>query len=121
MIAASARGKKASSCSVPSPHVRYKNGEQAMTRKANQLAEKMVKATSRRGFLGRIARLAAGAAFALAGLAAGTANGGWKHPPYKDDNETLCIYWCPSGHFISKRVNGACKASWRGCSLAYVE
>jgi hypothetical protein len=96
-----------------------------MTRKANQLAQEMVKATSRRGFLGRIARLAGGAAFALAGLAAGTANtangGTRKGPPHKDGDETLCIYWCPSGHFISKRVHGTCKTSWRGCSLAYVE
>ena len=90
-----------------------------MTRKANQLAEMMAKATSRRGFLGRIARLAGGAAFALAGLAAGTANAGnretLKGPPHKD--ETVCIYWCPDGRFISKRGRGACKTTWKGCML----
>ena len=91
-----------------------------MTRKANRLTETMVQATSRRGFLGRIARLAGGAAVALAGLAAGTAsaaNGGTlKGPPYKD-GETVCIYWCPNGRFTSKRSRGACKTSWKGCML----
>jgi hypothetical protein len=80
----------------------------------------MAKATSRRGFLGRIARLAGGAAFALAGLAAGTANAAnretLKGPPYKD-GETVCIYWCPNGRFISKRGKSACKTSWKGCLL----
>jgi hypothetical protein len=45
-----------------------------MTRKANRLVEKTAKSTSRRGFFSRIARLAGGAAFAVAGFAAGTAN-----------------------------------------------
>ena len=89
-----------------------------MTRKANQLAETMARATSRRGFLGRIARLAGGAALALAGLAAGTADaatGEKLKGPYKD--ETVCIYWCPNGRFISKRSRAACKTSWKGCLL----
>ena len=41
-----------------------------MTRKANQLAETMVQATSRRGFLGSAVKLAAGLAAGMAGLLA---------------------------------------------------
>ena len=59
-----------------------------MTRTANQLAATMAKATSRRGFLGHIARLAGGAALALAGLAAGTADAA------KGGNEPARHKWC---------------------------
>ena len=41
-----------------------------MTEKANRLAERIAEATSRRGFLGKLPKLAAGAAAMLAGILA---------------------------------------------------
>jgi hypothetical protein len=86
-----------------------------MTRKANRLVEKMVKSTSRRGFLDRIARLAGGVAFVLAGLAVGNANAA------KGGNKNCCVYWCGWGeqmdYFITKCTGGPCKQSYRGCML----
>jgi hypothetical protein len=91
-------------------------GKQIMTRKANRLAETVVTATSRRGFLGRFARLAGGAAAALAGLAAMPARAAKPEKP-----KLCCVYypWDSVGdtfwYVCMERKK--CPQKWRGAEL----
>jgi hypothetical protein len=90
-----------------------------MTRRAHQLAKTTMEATSRRGFLGRIARLAGGTAVALGGLAAGAAKAAPPSRRNQGDDKWTCIYMCPDGSTAAKRSPGGCKETWAGCELIY--
>jgi len=59
-----------------------------MSKKAMTLASTLAAATSRRGFLGGLGRLAAGTAMALAAMAAGSAHAAPKSPGL------LCCWYC---------------------------
>ena len=85
-----------------------------MTRQAKRLAESLAEATTRRGFLGRVARVAGGAAAAVAAvLTAGPALGAPDKKP--------CYYVCRSGKPIMLvkyvPVNNACPKKYKGCYL----
>jgi hypothetical protein len=90
-----------------------------MTRQAKQMAESLTNATTRRGFLSRLARVAGGAAAGLTAiLAAGPTPGSPPGRLAKGNRGTqICYYECPSGEVISKRVNSNrnCPYEWKGC------
>jgi hypothetical protein len=84
-----------------------------MIRKTNRLVRKMMKATSRRGFLGNAVKLATGTAAMLAGALAGTPARAGK--PAK--TLMCCVYqstepWNPDIRF--RCVNGNCPKNWHG-------
>jgi hypothetical protein len=85
-----------------------------MSRKAERVAESIADATTRRGFLGRLARVAGGAAAGMAAiLATGSALGAPKE-------KKGCVYTCPPyGYNIVKWVpaHKPCPKKWKGCSL----
>ena len=86
-----------------------------MSNQAKRLAESLTEATTRRGFLGRVARVAGGAAAGMAAiLATGSAFGA---PP--DKELKLCSYYCRSGAFLEKIVpiNRKCPKKYKGCTL----
>ena len=84
-----------------------------MSNQAKRLAESLTEATTRRGFLGRLARVAGGAAAGMAAiLATGTALGA---PPEKETK--VCHYYCPVGSIITKTVpkDRKCPRKHKGC------
>jgi hypothetical protein len=86
-----------------------------MSNQAKRMAESLTEATTRRGFLGRVARVAGGAAAGMAALlATGSALGA---PP--ETEMKLCSYQCRSGTFVYKEVpiNRQCPKKYKGCRL----
>ncbi len=86
-----------------------------MFEKIGRSAEKVVStlSVSRRGFLGKTAKLAAGAGAALSCLAATSA----------EASPGELYYWgtyeCPDGTFESKGFKTYCHNGYRGCKLVY--
>ena len=89
-----------------------------MTRKANHLAETMVRATSRRGFLSSAAKLAAGAAAMLGGaLAVRPAQAA-----PSDKTASCCAYIHPTkGEFVvcfrGKKAESGCPQVYKGMPI----
>lgn len=83
-----------------------------MSRQAKRMAESLTEVATRRGFLGRMARVATGAAAGMAGLlSAGSICEAARE-------KRLCYYVCSNLTTISKwvPVNRPCPSHWKGCA-----
>jgi hypothetical protein len=80
-----------------------------MTKQVTKITDAVTRSTSRRGFLGRLAKLATGAAAGAAGLLAATPAHGWpgKGPNSGKPKKYCCLYrdWYGSGEVFTTCVN----------------